>query len=236
MSIFKTVERPCPACEAPILFHVVRSVNAGRHPHLRDQILEDTFQEEACGACGAKLRIEPDFNYFDQPLGLWIHVLPASELGRWADHEQDARHVHAITFGLAAPEQVQALGAQLTPRLAFGWAGLREKVVARMNAIDDVTLELAKLALYRVGAVPRLADDVELRLAAVEPETLSFALLEGESEALLSFLEGPASALEDIEQAGEAWASAREALGAGYFVDVSRLLVESSPAEGFTGI
>lgn len=226
MSIFDQLEVACPGCGVEQGFKAVRSVNAGRHARLRDEILADTFQTARCASCGASFRPQPAFSYFDEPLGLWINVRPMQDIEDWAAQEQQTRDTHAMTFTITAPATVQEMGERLTPRLVFGWSGLREKILARQHGLDDVTLELAKLALIRAGAVQRFDDDTELRLAFVDGDELGFVLLSGPEEEPVQTLTGPAALLSDIEAHPEAWAALREQLSEGFFVDVDRLFVE----------
>src|SRR5678815_2165427 len=74
MSIFKTVELPCPTCATRVSLELVHSVNADRRPDLRQAVLDGTFQREQCPACGLAFRVEPEFTYIDVGRGQFVTV------------------------------------------------------------------------------------------------------------------------------------------------------------------
>jgi hypothetical protein len=59
MSIFKTVELPCPTCATRVSFELVHSVNADRRPDLRQAVLDRSFQR-AVPACGLAFAPSPN--------------------------------------------------------------------------------------------------------------------------------------------------------------------------------
>ena len=111
-------------------------------------------------------------------------------------------------------------------RIAFGWAGFREKVLCAEHGLDDATLELMKFALMRsLDDIP-LADDAELRLVGVEGKRLDFAWVGSNSDRVLETMSASRAVFEEIERdESGAWNELREAVSAGPFVDVNRLLV-----------
>ena len=91
MSIFKTVELPCPTCATRVSFELVHSVNADRRPDLRQAVLDRSFQREQCPACGLAFRVEPEFTYIDVGRGRFITVWPLSKQGDWKAIEQQSQ-------------------------------------------------------------------------------------------------------------------------------------------------
>ncbi len=232
MSIFRPTTLPCPACGTPVEFEANHSVNADRRPDLRNDILEETFQEQACPKCGESFRLDPEFNLLDMQRGQWIAAAPLASLGQWKEMEDRAKSIFDRAYGDDAPEAAQEIGKTLTPRVTFGWPALREKLLAHDNDLDDVTLELCKAFIMRSVDSP-IAAESELRLLDVGPEGLSFGWLLSADGSL-----GPtmkvARTLYDQIAADEdgAWEELREEVSAGYFVDINRLLIPQGPAVG----
>ena len=79
MSIFRTYELNCPACNTPVRFDLVMSVSADRRPDLREAILDGSFQRKVCPACATAFRPEPEFTYIDFARGQYIFVYPVDE-------------------------------------------------------------------------------------------------------------------------------------------------------------
>ncbi|MCB9745982.1 MAG: CpXC domain-containing protein [Alphaproteobacteria bacterium] len=234
MSIFHARDLPCPRCGELVTFPVSDSVNAERRPDLREAILDNSFQAEACPACGESFRVDPGFTYFDPILGLWIHAKSLSELTDWPAAEADTAMTWMISYGIVAPPPVQELGEWITPRVTFGWAALREKILAKLAGIDDATLELAKVGVFEACGREVWSGDLELRLSEVDGDTLIFAWLKGPDEALDSVTELPAAYLDDVEADPEAFAALRAQIVGEFFVDLNRALVvldEDAPEE-----
>ncbi|MCB9745984.1 MAG: CpXC domain-containing protein [Alphaproteobacteria bacterium] len=231
MSIFKPTVVSCPSCLELTLFEANQSVNADRRPDLRDAILDNSFQQGTCTSCGHSFRLDPDFTYFDQALGLWIYAKPLAALGDWPTHEAKTAEVFMLTYGILAPPVVQAIGEALEPRVTFGWAALREKIVAKQHGIDDATLEVAKVGVMKASGRSVWDDEVELRLSSVDDDELGFVWLKGPTEQLdgLSIL--PRQYLADVEADPETFAALREKIVGPHFVDLNRALVVEDEEE-----
>ena len=224
MSLFEPAEVPCPTCGATLTFDLVASVNADRRPDLRIAILDGSFQLTSCGSCGTTVRLPPTLVYVDMARGQWIMAKPVSEYPNWTALEALARQTFDVSYGKAASLPAQQIGRGLRPRIVFGWAALREKLLAAEEGIDDVALEQLKLSILREVTGAALNDDSELRLVDADADTLTLAWLVSDTERSLSTLDVPRSALDGL--AGEAaWAPLRDRLAASTFVDTGRLLL-----------
>ena len=225
MSIFEPVDVPCPACGTSNPISVVYSVNADRRPDLREAILDDSFQQQPCSACGEPLRVAPRFTYLDVARGQWILVLPVDDPEAWGELEQAARDAWARAFGDKAPPAARKLASKVTARVTLGWAGLREKLLCRAMGLDDATLELLKLAYIRGRDASKLSDATELRLVDHDGDTLVLAWITSATGAALELLRVPRAAADAIEAEAAEWQALRDALTAGPYVDFHRLLV-----------
>lgn len=231
MSLFRSLSLRCPSCGTEQPFDAVHSVNADRRPDLRVAIVDDQFQRSNCGNCAAPLRLDPDFTLLDQAQGLWISAAPLAALGEWKAHEERARAVFDEGYGPGASSGAQAIGHTLKVRVTFGWAGLREKLFAADQGLDDVALELCKLAIMRSGAPVQVQRDTELRLVGVEDGELVFAWLLSSDESQDETMRVGRALYEDIaDDAGGNWSKLREKIADGPFVDISRMLIKQPAA------
>jgi hypothetical protein len=226
MSLFRKATIQCPACQQPMEFNAVHSVNADRRPDLREAILNGSFQREPCSKCGKGFRLDPELTYIDVGRGQWIAAYPYTRLGEWRQLEAEARDTFARAYGPnSASATARKLGASLKPRLTFGWPALTEKLVADEQKLDDVTLELLKLAMLRGLENPPLALDGEMRFVRAEGEEFVMASVRSADESLIELLRVPRSLYDEIAADQTEWLPLRESLSAGLFVDVDRLIV-----------
>jgi hypothetical protein len=232
MSVFQQTTVRCPACGADVPFRASMSVNADRRPDLREQILREEFQRQTCPSCSHSFRLAPDLNYLDAGRGQWFAAHPVEDLARWAEVEERDLAAFAAAYGDRAPPPARAIGAGLTPRVTFGWSGLREKIHLADLGLDDVTVECVKLALLRTQDDMPVRDDTDLRLVDTAEDVLLFAWIEQETERVAETIEVPRSAYDEVVADADGWAAVRAQLTAGPFVDVSRLLVVPTAAGG----
>jgi hypothetical protein len=225
MSMFRTMSVGCPACGAAVQFKVVISVNADRRPDLRAAIIDGSFQRQPCPKCSKPFRIDPEMTYIDVGRGQWIAAYPVAKLGQWKDLEAQGRASFAQAYGARAPEAARELGAGLKPRITFGWGGLREKLIVGEHQLDDVILELTKLAIVRTQDSSPLSNETELRLITVEGDKLVMAWIRAQTEQVVEGMKVPRQAYDDIAAHEAHWQELKEELSAGLFVDMNRLLV-----------
>jgi hypothetical protein len=231
MSVFENTKLKCPSCGADVKFSAVHSVNADRRPDLREAILDESFQRRECPSCQQSFRLAPDLNYLDVGRGQWFAAHPLADLARWQEVEQHDREAFDRAFGEQARTAAREIGADLHPRITFGWAGLREKILAARLGLDDVILECAKIAILRSLDSAPLRDDTELRLVdELEDDTLLFVWIELATEAVIESVQVPRALYDDIASNNELWAGLRAELSAGLYVDINRLLVEGAEA------
>ncbi len=226
MSIFRTVYVDCPGCGTPVAYDLVHSVNAGRRADLRESILDGTFQLATCASCGHGFRIEPEFIYIDLPQKLYIGVWPVSKRSQWRDCAARTRAMFDEAMGADAPAEARGLGEGLDVRTVFGWHALVEKILARRAAIDDRTLEVAKLAVMRSQEEIPMPGRRELRLVGEHGGELLMtwvgAPLTIDEDEPPPVLRVPRQLIADIEGDPETWLAARESAAEGDVVDFQR--------------
>jgi CpXC protein len=226
MSLFSTIETECPSCDVTSQHELVFSVNADRRPELRAEILDRTFQRLTCPACGDLFRIQPQFTYVHSGGHQFLTVWPSTDLDRWAEQEARSEKAFNRLWGSEADPVAAVIGSELVCRVVFGWEAAHEKVLAAELGVNDVTLELAKLALIRND--PDLLSDpaTTLRLLGFEDDSMVLGMFDTESEHVTEVITVPRTLLDEIEADAESWEPLREQLSASTFVDMLRLIVE----------
>jgi hypothetical protein len=230
MSIFNSVTVTCPSCGVSVKFNAVLSLNADRRPDLRAAVLNGSFQRQPCPECNTEFRLDPEMTYVDVKRGQWIAAFPYAKLGQWKELEEQARVTFNRAYGENASAAAREIGAGMKARLTFGWAALREKLVAVENGFDDVILELAKTAIVRGLDNPPLGAGTELRLGGVDGDELAVAWLNGANEGVKEILRVPRSLYDEIVADQTGWSALHASLSAGPFVDVNRLLLAAAPS------
>jgi hypothetical protein len=222
---------PCSHCGATLEMGIVASINADRRPDLRQAVLDDSYQRGTCEACGKGFRLDPDLTYLDAERGQWLLVRPAEHLDEWPLTEALAQQAFDRGYGEGAPPDAREIGAGTQPRLAFGWAAFREKLLCTEHGLDDVALELTKLAVMRAVEDMPLADSIELRLTAATADELELTWGLSGGDLALETIAVPRDLYDEIaKDRNGAWALARAELAAGPYVDINRILVPADEA------
>jgi CpXC protein len=223
MSVFNKTQIVCPACGAGVNFDLVHSVNAVRRPDLRAAILDRSFQRVPCPSCATLFRVEPQFTYLDLARKQFLAVWPASNLAQWQDYEARSQASYDKAFG-PGTDGADLVAGGLLARCVFGWLGLNEKLIAVEHRIDDVELEMAKLATMRELGDAKLGADREFRLVGATDDELIVAWLRTSKEEIDDEYSVPRQLLIDIQAEPQKWAALRADVSGGMFVDYRRLL------------
>ena len=176
MSVTHEQDIECGRCGAAISVFLADSLNAGRHPALRERLLAGQLHRFTCGACGHSLVIDKELLYFDYERGHYFYVFPVTRIGDRATCIAEARRAYDLSFGAHAPPSVRALGSSMMVRVCFGLDQLRDKVVADDANLSDLALEELKCRVLAareelqarqvVGLWLVRADDATLELVA----------------------------------------------------------------------
>jgi hypothetical protein len=222
MSLFMMAEAICGGCGGTREVSRAASVNADRREDLRQAILDGSFQAETCVECGCAMRLPAQLSYLDIGRGQWILAADSTEVERWPEFENNAQAMFDSTYGIAAPALARELGARLVPRLVFGWPALQEKLRCHALGLDDVTLEMLKLAIMRDVPGSPLADDTEFRLIGGGENELAMAWLRPSTETGLANLCVGRDVYDAIAKS-PAWSDLRATMAGGLFVDMRRM-------------
>jgi hypothetical protein len=175
MSTIYTTEFRCVDCGAALDVRVADSLNANRMPAARQWVLERTLFQQPC-TCGRTVTAIQPFLYVDFERGLWVHVLPEDQRPAYHAREPEVLAAYREAFDPArGPKFISSLGSLVTPRLAFGYEELREKVVAGDAGLDDALVEALKLEVLATNPDLLRRGVMLLTLDGADSQALRFA-------------------------------------------------------------
>lgn len=225
MSVFTTRQFTCPECGAILDYDNYDSINADRRPDLREEILLRSLSLVHCEACEKDFRPEPNLNYLDHKNGVWIMAQPIYNLARWDAEELKTTALFANAYGENAPASAREIGDDLTPRLTFGWAAFREKIVQMEAGLDDLMIEKTKLTILANRPGNPVEPGVELRLINARERAFRMAWINAVSGESLQQFDIQRALYESTDE-GDGWAEIEAKLTSGIFVDIQRMFIE----------
>ncbi len=157
-------------CGETLHVQLVESLNAGRHPALRQQVLDRNLHLFECHYCSVRTLIERPFVYFDFERCQLIGVYPLHDLERAQTCAEQVMEIYRQRLLYDAPDMVRARAGDFLVRVCFGYEELREKLVADDAGLSDLVLEALKCELIAGDARLRAAALVTLRLDAITAE------------------------------------------------------------------
>ncbi len=146
----------------------------------------------------------------------------------WKAGEARAQATYDMAFGPGTDGA--ALLEGMHARCVFGWLGLNEKLIAAEHGIDDVELEMAKLATLRAIGDLKLGADREFRLVGASDDEMAVGWLRTSTEEIDGEYTVPRQILKDIAAAPDTWAALRADVSGGMFVDYRRKLFDTAEA------
>jgi len=173
MSTFVPTTIDC-ACGERYLVEVANGLHISARPDVRQQILDGTFHRFHCPSCGATTEVDTLLSFTDFPKRQWFTIAPGTALPYRKGYLELANKSYAQTMQApAAPPLVKQWSGEMTRRLIFGLAALREKLVTFDAGLDDRVLELLKIQLLR-DLRGNLAADDYFHLVEVTADELMF--------------------------------------------------------------
>jgi hypothetical protein len=157
------------SCGTPVEVVVIDSLNAGRHPHLKQSILDRTLHAFICGVCGHRFVIEKDLLFFDFDRKQLFCMYPRHERAREAACSAEVKRAYQRWMAEQAPQFVIAAGRDFLIRACFGYEELREKIVIDDAGIADLVIEALKIDILNADPWFRDANVMTLRLDSVLP-------------------------------------------------------------------
>lgn len=126
----------CPHCGAAVKTQMYPGIDAEENQELRALVLDETLFDWKCPACGYEAQLVYPCLYHDNTLNYMVYVVP---------NGNDC----ALASVDVEKEFPQFTG--MKKRVVTSLAGLKEKILIFEAGLDDLAVELAKLALTDVA-------------------------------------------------------------------------------------
>jgi hypothetical protein len=243
MSIFEQRTLTCPHCGAQAEHTVAVSVNGGRAPQYRQQILDGSFQVMTCATCGKKAEADGPFIYIDLRAKQWIGCFPRAWEPAWRSYENEPLDSWRRSMVDHAPSNVRRMSDGFRVRAVFGLPALREKLLCFVHDIDDRVLEALKLDLLRghpalvmhPDARPLLVEVGDASLVLIAHAPPAPAAADGAAPAARPGAAGrdvritvSRAELDRIRADASAWTSVLAEVGGGPYVDLGRIMLSGT--------
>jgi hypothetical protein len=202
MSTTTPHEVGCPNCGTRQQVLLAESANVQRSPAWRQTVLAGTWHRFECEACALPFRVERDALYTDLHRGALIGHFPRTRFAEREALEAQIAETWAQTITVEAPAAVAKRFQGPGPRIVFGHAALREKVVCFDARLDDRLVEAVKLLLLEGIDGREEAGVADLVLVEVRPrdEALAFQPVGPDGEAVGDhMLEAPLVMYRELE-------------------------------------
>ena len=169
MSNVISKEVACPNCSEISNAHLYISINATNDPQFREELLSENLLKWKCENCGYEGRFTYPLLYNDMKRRFMIYLIPQIDRFQLEDREleDDYRNLKGIT-------------KRITP----DFNSFKEKVFIFESGLDDMAVELTKLAISQTVAKKYGLDQVEegyLSMYNRETNTMGFTFFVGEN-------------------------------------------------------
>lgn len=169
MSNVISKEVACPECNEIANAHLYISVNATNDPQFREELLSENLLKWKCENCGYEGRFTYPLLYNDMKRRFMIYLIPQIDRFQLEDREleDDYRNLKGIT-------------KRITP----DFNSFKEKVFIFESGLDDMAVELTKLAISETVAKKHKLKRVEegyLSMYNRETNTMGFTFFVGEN-------------------------------------------------------
>lgn len=162
-----TKEIVCPMCSEVTQGKVYTSINATNHPHLRNELLDGTLFKWRCSGCGHEVMLSYPVLYNDMKKRFMIYLIPGVDRFQLADSELEEEFANL---------------KGIRKRLAPDFNTFREKLFIFESGLDDMAVELTKLAISETVARKldiREVTEGYLSMYDRESNTMGFTFLIG---------------------------------------------------------
>lgn len=169
MSNVISKEVACPSCNEVNSQHLYISINATNDPQFREDLLNEKLLKWKCENCGYEGRFTYPLLYNDMKRRFMIYLIPQIDRFQLEDRslEEDYRNLKGIV-------------KRITP----DFNSFKEKVFIFESGLDDMAVELTKLAISETVAkkhnLPRVEEGY-LSMYNRETNTMGFTFFVGEN-------------------------------------------------------
>ena len=164
----------CPHCKTIFEIEIFYNLNMRRRPGIRQQILDEHFQQYSCPACNRQVQAAPIMLYTDFQRRQWYALFPEAAFVYRSALASRVLEGFDSNMRENCPPMVKAWASHFEVRLAFGVPALREKLIAFDANIDDRILEVFKLQLMRDTKMGSITPTTNIFLHSCSEHTLQF--------------------------------------------------------------
>ncbi|MBR2715003.1 MAG: CpXC domain-containing protein [Ruminococcus sp.] len=162
MSNVISKEVACPKCNEVTNAHLYISINATNDPQFREDLLNESLLKWKCENCGYEGRFTYPLLYNDMKRRFMVYLIPGIDRFQLEDRslEEDYRNLKGIT-------------KRITP----DFNAFKEKIFIFESGLDDMAVELTKLAISETVAKKYGLEKVEegyLSMYNRETNTMGF--------------------------------------------------------------
>lgn len=170
MSNVISKEVACPQCNEICSVHVYTSINATNDPQFREDLLSEKLLKWKCENCSYEGRFTYPILYNDMKHRFMVYLIPQIERFQLEDRslEEEYRNLKGIT-------------KRITP----DFNSFKEKVFIFESGLDDMAVELTKLAVSETVAKKHdlsKVDEGYLSMYNRETNTMGFTFFVGENK------------------------------------------------------
>lgn len=169
MSNVISKEVACPNCNDISSAHLYISINATTDPQFREDLLNENLLRFKCENCGHEGRYTYPILYNDMQRRFMVYLIPQIDRFQLEDRalENNYRNLKGIT-------------KRITP----DFNSLKEKIFVFESGLDDMAVELTKLAISEIVAKKHNLKHIEegyLSMYNRETNTIGFTFFVGEN-------------------------------------------------------
>ena len=158
----------CPACGELGKAEIFTSVNVTKHPGLRDKVLGSGMFAWTCPSCGYNARLTYPILYNDMKNRFMVYFIPRVERFQLCDRELEEAY-----------SSLRGISKRVVPN----FNAFKEKIFIFESRLDDMAIELAKVAISQTVSKKLDGAKVEdgyLSLFDRESNTMGFTYFTGE--------------------------------------------------------
>ncbi len=160
----------CPKCNETTAHNIYTSINAYTNPELRESVLDESLFKWQCSCCGHRARLTYPVLYNDMKHRFMVYLIPRIERFQLADRELE--------------EEFKNLKG-IKKRLAPDFNSFKEKVFIFESGLDDMAVEITKLAISETLAKKQNLESVTegyLSMYDRESNAMGFTFFLGENK------------------------------------------------------
>lgn len=160
----------CPKCNETTISKLYTSVNVTNHPELREYVMNESLFKWKCHTCGYSANLTYPVLYNDMKKRFMIYLIPRIDHFQLADKglEENFKNLKHIN-----------------KRIVPDFNTFKEKIFIFESGLDDMAVELTKLAISKIVAKNQGVDESEIKegylsMYNTENNTMGFTYFIGE--------------------------------------------------------